>query len=396
METYDKYVAKRIPTYCSVRWNIKYNILNVFVEHHEEIFKFLKLYEDLGKPFKNPVNSKDLEIAQLLVSILQPYEELTRFMSRNICLSPVYIPLLLHVRGNLTKTNNILKEMGDPNTDFSPAITIVDKYLKQAKDNFNIIYACSSFQPVVGCEVTKFYEEHFEERLDLLRILTDVLVKLGNFQTERRIDNSNWETGFSDPSRDGTNADIINEDTFDNELRNVISRTLDQEYAEYKSFVKEKCELLLEGFLKSKGIYAIEEQEGTVYYKGVREKPKKVSGTEMFLNRIEVFLNLQRKYRDETNKLSSPLNNHIYFPVVMDYLLSFSVTSVNAERSFSKLRRLYGDQRHKLHDSKIFALSNLMSVHHSRLDIDLFDYFEANSLSKVLGFNKNGTRQKDR
>ena len=40
MKKYKEIVGKRIPNFIDIRWNVKYNILRMFVEHHTDISSF--------------------------------------------------------------------------------------------------------------------------------------------------------------------------------------------------------------------------------------------------------------------------------------------------------------------------------------------------------------------
>ncbi|CCE65979.1 hypothetical protein TPHA_0N01980 [Tetrapisispora phaffii CBS 4417] len=183
---FDKYVSIRISGFISVRWNIKYNILKVFLEHQTEFFKFFEYYGKIGKPINNELDCKDLGLAELLINMLEPLCSLTKFISPNISLSPVYVRLLLFIRRNVVNAERVLKEMGDTRTDLSAVVKLIDKYFLQAHDNFDIIFTCTNSEPFDD-RVVEYYEEYFKEKLNLMDSFCSILMKLGRFDTLKKI-----------------------------------------------------------------------------------------------------------------------------------------------------------------------------------------------------------------
>ena len=54
-------------------------------------------------------------------------------------------------------------------------------------------------------------------------------------------------------------------------------------------------------------------------------------------------------------------------PVLLEYLLSINVTSVSSERNFSKLKRIFGTDRHSLNNQSAFnelLIKQIMTVFH--------------------------------
>lgn len=389
LKVYDKYVTKRIPAFCSVGWDIKYNILKLFVEHHEEMFRFFKHCRNIGEPLINELDQKDLEIAKLLIGVVKTYEELIGFASRNHVLSPLYVPVLIFIRETLMKTNNVLREMGDQSTNFDPAIEMIDKYLNQTKENFEVIFASVAFLPEFKHfkYIKEYYKSTFNKVLNPRDLLANILVKLGRFQPVINILDSEQPKVPLDTPIIPSQPDATF-DTFEPQVFNIISAHLDEEYDDCINFIKSSFTLEFEKKLRLKGIRREDTQDGIGYFKQRDGKKLRVSDVEIFLFKAEICIDVQHQYRKETNKDSSKLNSHQFLPVAMDYLFSFSVTSINVKRSLSDLKRNYKDRLHMLKDRTAFCTANVTSVEKSCLDMDILESFEKKTLKEVLGYKK--------
>lgn len=66
------------------------------------------------------------------------------------------------------------------------------------------------------------------------------------------------------------------------------------------------------------------------------------------------FFEIVRLYLEEirTWNPGSCMVSHSILPLLIQYLLSINVTSVNTERSFSRLKSIYGDHRHTLGEGR--------------------------------------------
>ncbi|EDO16750.1 hypothetical protein Kpol_526p2 [Vanderwaltozyma polyspora DSM 70294] len=184
MAIYEKYVKKRIPTFNPRRWIIKYEMLKTFVKLYEDISTFFEFCRNQGKPIQNELSRKDSELAELLLDIISPFDSFTKCVSSNKSLSPVYIRILVFLRKTIKESNDKLKKMGDTISDFSPAINLVDKYLKQAKYNFPLLYTCSSFCPFED-DVSDYSISQFDEKLEPANDFTEIAIKLCQFDFEK-------------------------------------------------------------------------------------------------------------------------------------------------------------------------------------------------------------------
>lgn len=126
--------------------------------------------------------------------------------------------------------------------------------------------------------------------------------------------------------------------------------------------------------------------EGLEYYDCSNGNRNLVNDTRIFLIKAEILLHAQHQYRKRINSSSHLCGGHIFLPVVMDYLLSFAVTSVNAERSLSKLKRIYRTDRHNLDDRTVYAILNCIGTDCSDLDFDILEDFTSTPLWKALRY----------
>ncbi|CCE65980.1 hypothetical protein TPHA_0N01985 [Tetrapisispora phaffii CBS 4417] len=171
-----------------------------------------------------------------------------------------------------------------------------------------------------------------------------------------------------------------------------IEKVLIKESEINLDFVDDKFNINLQNTLRSIGIMKSPSEDDDCYYKtsnlrARRENTKsKVSACEIYICELEALLEVQKLYRQETKKPNSGVSNHIYLPVIMDYLFSFSVTSVNEERSFSKFKKIYGDYRHRLDDYTAFATANDSTAMRSKLKIDIYQESLEQSLYEICVF----------
>ena len=72
---------------------------------------------------------------------------------------------------------------------------------------------------------------------------------------------------------------------------------------------------------------------------------------QLFIAKYNVSIELIKMHLDEVkaHRIQAPV-----LPVLLEYLLSINVTSVSSERNFSKLKRIFGTDRHSLKDESAF------------------------------------------
>ncbi|EDO17082.1 hypothetical protein Kpol_1025p1 [Vanderwaltozyma polyspora DSM 70294] len=394
LHIYKKFVSKQIPSYCSVSWDIKYNILKTFVDNQEDIFRFFDHCRTEGIHIANELDINDFEIAELLVNILSPFEQLAEFMSQDISLSSVYIRTLLFAKSTITDSSQLLKEMDNDRIDLSPAVKLVDKYLQQARANFDIIYTCSLFFPFKK-GVFQYYEDEFKEKLNPVHRFADILIQLGkfNFQesegvkvNETLID-STYDI-FDDEIPSG-NEELNSKEQVSDAVRRHLIVKIKYEMSRYIDFNSEHYNTRLTEICKKKNI-VIEKLEGKYSYKRIvkiDDKPERkldITKSEIFLVETEAYLEMQKFYRECTRSSNTEVSSHKYLPVVMDYLLSFAVTSVNATRTFSMLQWMYDEQQHIVDVSTAFATANLSRMANSNLNLSVYEPFEDKSLDEVI------------
>ncbi|EDO18201.1 hypothetical protein Kpol_543p31 [Vanderwaltozyma polyspora DSM 70294] len=394
LSLYKQFVSKQIPSYSSERWDIKHNILKTFVDNQVDIFRFFEHCRTTENPVTNELDIYDFEIAELLVNILSPLEQLVRFMSQNISLSSVYIRTLLFAKSTITDSSQLLKEMENDRIDLSPAVKLVDKYLQQARANFDVIYTCTPLYPFKQ-DVFKYYEDEFKEKLNPISRFANILMQLGKFDfqesegvkvNETLID-STYDI-FDDEIPSGNEEFNSKKGVSDAVRRHLIVKIKD-EMREYIDFYRQQYDTRLAEICKKKNIER-EKSEGKDSYKRIMkidsnpERKLDIIKSEIFLVELEAYLEIQKFYRECTRSKNTEVSSHEYLPVVMDYLLSFAVTSVNAKKTFSKLEWTYDDQQHIVDDSTAFTIANLSNMATSNLNLSVHKPFEDTPLDEVL------------
>lgn len=128
----------------------------------------------------------------------------------------------------------------------------------------------------------------------------------------------------------------------------------------------------------------METEECVRYFRIHDDSCQAVDDMEFFLLSIAAQIRVLRVYRMEIKQKTSDFSSHVILRGVIGYLLSISVTSINAERSFSCLKSIYRCDKHQLKDGKAFGLVDLMSALRSGLVLDITGDFHAKDMSYRL------------
>ncbi|KAG0672105.1 hypothetical protein C6P45_004120 [Maudiozyma exigua] len=140
LKAFDAHVSKRIPKYCSVRWNIKLNILKTFVENFTGFSRFYQSCSMENIEIRNVISYDEKLQAEILIEMLQPYELLTRYVSEDTSLAIAYVPILIslkkHVEACIKKA-----EILSVNVCFDDTMKKIDKYIDQSVENYDILFS---------------------------------------------------------------------------------------------------------------------------------------------------------------------------------------------------------------------------------------------------------------
>ena len=239
MKKYKEIVGKRIPNFIDIRWNVKYNILRMFVEHHTDISSFLDQMKGTKYDPKIELDRADLNIAQLLVDIMRSFDKLTRFMSQNISLAPVYVPLLCLVGQTIETAKLKFSTTRLKDINLGPVYDYVNKYLEQVADHFALLYSCSALV-LRDSVVEQYYENVFAEsvakangnqstspRITPVEQFTDVIMMLGKFKTGfRESDVGNFNENIPSYARPSCEMNLMNEGTTDTWTRTYVKKKI--------------------------------------------------------------------------------------------------------------------------------------------------------------------------
>lgn len=158
-----------------------------------------------------------------------------------------------------------------------------------------------------------------------------------------------------------------------NTIRSIPKSTIKKDLGIFYTFQQEKMEgvtqsiqedmkLTLNTFVDHNGRLKFKKSSPTsenLLLSGVNYKTEQI-----FIAKYNISLKLIIMYLDEVkgNKIEGRI-----LPVLLEYLLSINITSVSSERNFSKLKRIFGTDRHSLNNQSAFnelLIKQIMTVFH--------------------------------
>lgn len=324
-----------------------------------------------------------MEIAKLLLNVLEPFKSVTLMSSQNCSLSPIYVNVLIFIRGSLINASRKLKELGDHKTDLSPAIDLVNKYLKKTELKCNLLYTSAFLQPSFP-DIDCFYKEQSGKTFDSLKKIAQIAIKAGRLDVvDLKLAKPNDNHGME--GSDTTSNHIVTKDLKERNMLEEVQRCIKREFYEYSHFFQKEFEKILKREMDKDGVIAEEKQDGIEYFVLIGGRKLKLTASDIFILNTKVSLKVQHAYRVATNRKTGPVWSHISLPVVIDYLLVLSVTTVNAERIFSAVKNSNEEDGAKLSDNTIYSIQNIRTTDNCKFEFDILKDFGSVKLREVLG-----------
>ena len=359
LKVFDAHVSKRIPKYCSVRWNIKLNILKTFVKNFTGFTRFYQSCSMANIEIRNVISSDEKLQAEILIEMLQPYELLTRYVSEDTSLAIAYVPILIflkkHVEACIKKA-----EILNVNVCFDDTIKKIDKYIDQSVENYDILFSAGILNLRRCDDIIDIYktrkDDEFSHAAKYLEV-AETIIKYVDLSV-----NSGEPTRTNNIEKDSTSFKRFlgkkkslpnNVQIKESDLKEYLSDHLDGELSSLDGlntqyWVELKKEIKLQLKFNTGNWLAELTTDGITDEEYVTDMLYRKSDIEQLILESKVWVRIYRRYVADCRHRT---NTDSLLPSIIEYLLSLQVTSVNTERIFSKMKALYGDHRHSLSDS---------------------------------------------
>lgn len=377
----EKFIAIAGSLPCSespTRWNSTFYALQDFLEHIDGYKQFSELFNNVNDKdtFKFNCSENDVIIAKIFYEILTPFEALTKLLSQNTPLSICKLPLMFYIRDIMEISRKQLEKYLKRGIYFEKFDKKFNKYLRfNLKGNYITYLACLFF---VDSDVV--IENAKENSIDWLKSLTDLSFQLLNceFKGRNGLQNCKSSGALYVEHICGANSfqlenECMNRAETSNTIRSIPKSTIKKDLGIFYTFQQEKMEgvtqsiqedmkLTLNTFVDHNGRLKFKKSSPTsenLLLSGVNYKTEQI-----FIAKYNISLKLIIMYLDEVkgNKIEGRI-----LPVLLEYLLSINITSVSSERNFSKLKRIFGTDRHSLNNQSAFnelLIKQIMTVFH--------------------------------
>ena len=382
---YDSIVQKRFSRNCSRNWESISDMLKIVVDYSDQFSQFFRRCTETDHPIMNELSPLDFNIATLLLGAILPYRKVCEYMRKGVNLSPIYIPYLLHVRGNIIKAANKLSGSRGFTADLTPIVSLIEKYLADVNENCTVLFTCTILKPMIGVNPLEYYSYQFKESFNNMDRVIEIFLKIFDFKKGSK-DPHIENVVHQESSDENSNSPMVTSENFDQQLRYHIREKFTREYQKYAEFTKIKYETTLKKLMDNHKIYQIaDDTSRPAMYQKFKDITVRISDIDTFLLKMDAVLEVQTLYRLETDNPNSILRDSQLMPVLLDYFLSIAVTSADTKRPINKLKATYGDENNKLSDDTITALAITRSVANSRLNLDILGDFNSIALSEALG-----------
>lgn len=313
-------------------------LIQKFLNLSPFIFKFIKNAPAHGIIIKNKLSEDDVTVSQLLVSILKPYEELILLISRDEFASHSYLPILILMKEHLIECRAKLGSMEIAVTfdrALSKCVTIIDRIDRY----FPVIRWCSFFNPEYLSK-TFNTEESYEMLLDEL---VNISLKLLRFEfidrdlpgTKAKVEWSNASHLCKLKKRKLDSLSGMDTPGVSEKFEKLLRKMIDKDIMKFLSFSDVHYPEIRTSALGKENIEA-KIVNGTIVYQkellvGSQDFGyRPVSELDIFHLTVQAVSILLKKFLKEDNET-------VIIPIVLEVLLSISVSSINSERPASTL-----------------------------------------------------------
>lgn len=237
-------------------------------------------------------------------------------------------------------------------------------------------------------DIKTFYYE-YGQKFNVVESISEMVINIARLkpskgeQSDEKAKFGRW-LRENDPS--AVSAEKYTYEGMESNILREVRSAITNELYEYSLFARSQFDSIFQKQLTKDGISEEETQEGKAYFVIEGGCKVKLRRTEIFIRKAKVFLETQRIYRSSTKIPNGKVRGHVFMPVVLDYLLALYVTSVNAERTFSILKRIYGDDKLSLSDRSAYSVLNINAIDKSEFDLDILKDVASNRLRKALRY----------
>ncbi|SMN18659.1 similar to Vanderwaltozyma polyspora Kpol_1030p35 hypothetical protein [Vanderwaltozyma polyspora DSM 70294]. Pseudogene (degenerate) [Maudiozyma saulgeensis] len=299
--------------------------------------------------------------AYLLIEMLAPFEILTTYVSRDKSIATSYVAILIEPKNNIGQCSKCAQGIQIA-VNSNNTVSKVEKCITQFTTNYNIIYSSGMLDITKRTSVVDAFKSvtgtHFYTADGFTKAIKRILKATGLLTVHRLAQLINGSE--SDTSRQGVPSfhtsligNIYNIDSLRNErdIDTFIVGNLPKEFRVEEEllscFWKDMRNVLkVSGRAAGCDINDKSLSDETVS----KQILSKCSEIEKLVLEDSIWIGVYRNYINECRR---GIRGDIYLPYSIEYLLSLQVTSVNTERTFSKLKSIYGDQRHRLNDKTV-------------------------------------------
>lgn len=356
------------PSFSNTRWDIMFYLLKHFIQNYSAYSTFSKIFLGVKEAYQFNCSEDDYKIAKILYEVLLPFEPMTKLLSEKGALSICYLPLLLFVKDVADTCAHELGIYLEEIVVFSKFNDRYVKYYSRAMKNKYIHYASSLFH-FDSDEVLKEGRKLYLEPVDVIRDIAFDILKLEICDEQSGNRKKRKLTPFKKfdfDRKDTSNQDMPMSSEFDyfppitdlNEKnRAVLYNIVQQELRQFNIYRSECYEEVLNECAEKLGItITLNGEEVTIennnQHTDILLKSVAQTKEKLFLLKTEFSLTVIERYLKtiKNGKMTTTIGSHCILPVVLRYLLSINITSVNSQRNFSALKRLFNDDRHSLDD----------------------------------------------
>lgn len=258
----------------------------------------------------------EIDTTDLILGISEPFNSLTHLISENNCLSTIYAPLLIFIRNVLQKVDNKVIVLGETTSRLDDAVFVVDRYLQNIKENYNVFLTCLMFSPLPEA-YANFFKSHFKKDLDMPGRLGNLVFAVGRIEhspkEETTVAENKLNYWFQLLCRGRSTYNYANKACSETDFKTEIMYVITEEHFEYTVFVGELIDDDFKKYIRGNNIKEEKCAKGSTYYDCPDQGKYLISNTKLFLIKTEILFHIHNIYRIDTNSLSTSCNDHIFF-----------------------------------------------------------------------------------
>lgn len=355
-----EYVPSLPPLYSYAGWNVTFSLLKHFIDNFQDYMDFSQNVSTTTGQYKFNCSEDDYKIAKIIYEILIPFEAITNILSGDYTLSICYLPLLLYIRNTADHCASELSTFLGSITQFTQFNSMFHKYFSRALCGRYIHYASGLFHFDMDEVVTAGKVLH----LDPIKILAELSYSLlefkfdDNFEQEGIVKKNRLNAKFQLDTEEyqiNTQRYALEQETPTNRSLESLSKkilhdTIRREFREFNIYRTESHGPIIEEVAKDMNLNICINNDSIeiLDHDGNNDrilKESKIINEKIFILKSRCSLVMIQRYLElvRTNDSKYMLGTHSALPVILQYLLSINITSVNCDYSFSRLKRKFDD-----------------------------------------------------